>query len=149
MRGGSPGHVLVFVVAVRSVICFFVCAVCIAFFCAFDCYVCWSVFLICLVLWCMRGGYLGHVSVFVVAVRYVVCVFVCAVCVACFACFVCYVWWALLLSASWCKVRVAFLLVTYMCLWSWFVMSCVSLFVLVVLIALFVFCFITFDGVWC
>ena len=32
----------------------------------------------------MRGGYLGHVLVFVIAVRYVICLFVCAVGVGCF-----------------------------------------------------------------
>ena len=93
----------------------------------------------------MRGGSLGHVLVFVVAVRYISCLFVCAACFACFISFGCDVCWSVLLFVSCCDVCVVVLLVMSRCVWSLFVMSCAYLSVLFVLLVLLVWVAM-FDG---
>ena len=61
-------------IAIRSALCFFVCA---GWFASFVCFVLLRLMhLVCFVLSYMRGGYLGHVLVCVIAVRYVICLFV-------------------------------------------------------------------------
>ena len=90
MRGGSLGHVLVFAIAVRSVICLFVgdrCfARCVCLLAMFDGSCC------CLsriVMYALR--LFGHVLVCAIAAFSVICIFVCVGCVAWFVCFVCHV----------------------------------------------------------
>ena len=73
MRGGYLGHASVCLIAVRAALCLFVCDGCVA---SVVCFVLLSLtqcVVICFVLSYMRGGYIGHVLVFVIAVRYVRC----------------------------------------------------------------------------
>ena len=63
---------------------------CLCWLCCLVCSCCllslMSCVVICFALSCLRGGALGHVMVFVIAVRTVICFFVCVGWCACFAC---------------------------------------------------------------